>query len=374
MHNETSGRQATINDVAAHAGVSIKTVSRVLNGERYVAEATKDVVLAAAAMLGYTPSFSARNLARGTSRTIGLAYATAIDGSSAIIPHYSQAILSGTLDACRTKDFGVLMLPCDRAAVDPAKEILREAKERRISGLIVAAPICNLPGILPALRNANLPFVCIGPDELEQDTMGITINNREACFEMTRHILALGHRRIAFIKGNATSRESMERLAGFKQAMNEAQVEVDPELIVTGNHMFECGFACGQQLLDLKHRPTAIFASNDDMAVGVMHAAYARGLSLPRDLSVAGFDDSGIAKTIWPQLTTVHQPLIEMASAAVNAIVNQTIASHNGLSFPAQMHYKFDCGVVVRGSLAVCADGSDERVFESERTPNVSVR
>ena len=373
MNTETNGRQATINDVAAHAGVSIKTVSRVMNGERHVAEATKDMVLAAAAMLGYTPSFSARNLARGVSRTIGLAYATAIEDSSSVIPHYSQAILSGTLEACRTKDFGVLMLPCDRNAVDPAKEILREAKERRISGIIVAAPICNLPGVLPALRNANIPFVCIGPDELEADTMGITINNREACFEMTKHMLGLGHRRIAFIKGNATSQESKERFAGFKQAMELAHIPVDPELVVTGNHMFECGLACGQQLLDLKNRPTAICASNDDMAVGVMHAAYARGLSLPRDLSVAGFDDSGIAKTIWPQLTTVHQPLIEMASAAVNALVNQTIATHNGLSFPVQMHYKFDCDVIVRGSLSVFEEASDVRKIENKNITNISI-
>ncbi|MFL9966689.1 substrate-binding domain-containing protein [Paraburkholderia sediminicola] len=169
---------------------------------------------------------------------------------------------------------------------------------------------------------------------------------------MTEYILSLGHRRIAFVRGPQLSRDSDERLAGYREAMQQAGVSVDPGWIVTGNHMFESGVTCGRQPLALSPRPTAVFASNDDMAAGVMHAAYASGLALPGDLSVAGFDDSDIARTIWPTLTTVHQPLLEMASTAVDALINQ-VKKPVGPKVESRLkNTVFQCNLVCRGSVA----------------------
>jgi LacI family transcriptional regulator len=329
----------------------MKTVSRVLNSEPYVNETTRKLVLGAAAELGYAPNPSARNLARGVSHVIGLAYATAVDGSSAAIPHYSQGIQAGTLAACQHRDYGVLLFPCARDNPRPADDIVRQALARRVRGLIVAAPVCNLPGVLPALQASQIPYVCVSPDNAEEDAGNVSINDRQAARSMTGHILALGHRRIAFVRGPQLSRDTDERLAGYREAMQEAGVVVDPRWIVTGNHMFESGVACGHQLLALSPRPTAVFASNDDMAAGVMHAAYASGLALPADLSVAGFDDSDIARTIWPPLTTVHQPLLEMAAAAVDALISKVRKPAERETQSRLKNTVFQCNLVFRGSV-----------------------
>jgi LacI family transcriptional regulator len=169
---------------------------------------------------------------------------------------------------------------------------------------------------------------------------------------MTEHILRLGHRRIAFIRGPHLSRDSDERLAGYEEAMKQAGVKVDPRWIVTGNHMFESGVTNGEKLLALEPRPTAVFASNDDMAAGVMHAAYRMGLSLPGDVSIAGFDDSDIARTVWPPLTTIHQPLLEMAAKAVDALVTKVRGRGNDDCVSMLKPFVFDCALVVRGSVA----------------------
>lgn len=345
-------KSVTITDVAKRAGVSMKTVSRVLNNEPYVNEATRELVLNAATELGYAPNPSAQNLARGVSHTIGLAYATAVAGSSAAIPHYSQGIQVGALEACEQRDFGVLLLPCARDNSNPAEEIIRKARGRRVSGLIVAAPVCNLPGVIPALQASQIPYVCVSPDVREDGTGSVSVNDREAARLMTEHILSLGHRRIAFIRGPQLSRDSDERLAGYEEAMKQAGVKIDPRWVVTGNHMFESGISNGQKLLALEPRPTAVFASNDDMAAGVMHAAYSMGLSLPDDVSIAGFDDSDIARTVWPPLTTIHQPLLEMAAKAVETLVTTVRGRGNDDCLSLLKPFVFDCALVVRGSVA----------------------
>jgi len=342
-------RHATITDVAEQAGVSIKTVSRVLNNEPHVNVATKEAVNAAALKLHYVPHPSARNLARSSSLTIGLIYGAAIDGTAAIIPHYSQGIQAGTLEACRRLDFGVLLLPFHRESMDLPAKIVRQARDRRVSGLLVAAPICNLPGVLPAIRKDGLPCVCLGLNEPIPDVPTVDVNDLESALLMTRHLLDLGHRRIAFVKGYFAARDGAERLAGYHKAMREAGVAVDESWVVQGDHSFESGIECGEHLLSLQARPTAVFANNDDMAAGVMHAAYRRGMSLPDDLSVVGFDDSEIAKTIWPQLTTIRQPLVEMADAATERLV-QLLRPTDESTYARSNHQQLTCDLVIRGS------------------------
>src|SRR5574341_946056 len=198
MKHDGGRRPATIIDVAARAGVSFKTVSRVLNEERYVNPATRAEVLAAVEALGYTPHPSARNLRRGSSRTIGLAYATVVGEPGSVIPHYSQGVQLRALDACQRADFGILLLPCRRDSPTLPAEIVRRAQAWRVSGLVIAAPMCNAPGVVSAVRTAGLPYTCINPNEIEEDMPSVMVNDREAAREMTRYILSQGHRRIAF--------------------------------------------------------------------------------------------------------------------------------------------------------------------------------
>lgn len=349
MPQNSKFRPATISDVAELAGVSIKTVSRVLNNEPYVNAATKDAVNAATLKLNYVPHPSARNLARSASLTIGLVYGAAIDGTAAIIPHYSQGIQAGTLEACKRLEFGVLLLPFHRDAPGLPEKIVTQARQRRVSGLLIAAPICNLPGVLPAILKAELPSVCIGLNEPIEDIPTVDVNNFESALLMTQHLLGLGHRRIAFVKGYFAALDGSERLAGFRKAMKDAGITVDGSLLVQGDHSFESGVKCGEQLLSLAVPPTAVFANNDDMAAGVMHAAYRRGMKLPHDLSVVGFDDSEIARTMWPQLTTIHQPLIEMAEAATERLVQMLRPNdHKAATKPNKQRFK--CDLVIRES------------------------
>jgi LacI family transcriptional regulator len=342
-------RPATISDVAELAGVSIKTVSRVLNNEPYVNVITKDAVSAAALQLNYVPHPSARNLARSTSLTIGLVYSAAIDGTAAIIPHYSQGIQAGTLEACKRLGFGILLLPYHRDELGLPEKIVTQARQRRVSGLLITAPICNLPGVLQAILKAELPSVCIGLNEPTEQIPTVDVNNFESSLKMTRHLLSLGHRRIAFVKGFFAALDGSDRLAGFKKAMEEAGIPVECDLVVQGDHSFESGVKCGEQLLSLSVPPTAVFANNDDMAAGVMHSAYRRGMKLPENLSVVGFDDSEVARTIWPQLTTVHQPLIEMAEAATEKLV-QMLRPNDDKSAVKPNRQQFQCDLVIRGS------------------------
>ncbi|RFU45028.1 LacI family DNA-binding transcriptional regulator [Paraburkholderia sp. DHOC27] len=359
VKRDVTMKSVTITDVAKRAGVSMKTVSRVLNNEPYVNERTRELVLSAATELGYAPNPSAQNLARGVSHTIGLVYAPAVAGAGAVIPHYSQGIQSGALDACERLDFGLLLLPCARDNPDPGLEIVRQARSRRLSALIVAAPVCNLPGVAHALQASQIPYFCVSPDVLEDGIGSVSVNDRQAARRMTEHILSLGHRRIAFVRGPHLSRDSDERLAGYLEAMQRAGVIVDPRWVVTGNHMFESGLACGKDLMTLEPRPTAVFASNDDMAAGVMHAAYGLGLSLPADVSVAGFDDSDIARTVWPPLTTIHQPLLEMAAKAVDALVAEVKDRGAGDYVSSLKPFIFDCTLMIRGSVAALSHPDD---------------
>lgn len=358
MPQSLKTRPATISDVAEMAGVSIKTVSRVLNNEPYVNIVTKEAVNAAALQLNYVPHPSARNLARSASLTIGLVYGAAIDGTAAIIPHYSQGIQAGTLEACKRLEFGVLLLPFHRDSLGLPEKIVTQARQRRVSGLLISAPICNLPGVLPAIRKAELPSVCIGLNEPMEDMPTVDVNNFESALLMTRHLLGLGHRRIAFVKGYFAALDGSERLSGFTKAMEEAGITMESQLVVQGDHSFESGVKCGDQLLSLSHPPTAVFANNDDMAAGVMHAAYRRGMKLPNELSVVGFDDSEIARTIWPQLTTIHQPLMKMAEAATERLV-QMLRPNADKSVAKSNRQQFQCDLVIRGSAASPCSSSD---------------
>jgi LacI family transcriptional regulator len=305
--------RATITDVARLSGTSIKTVSRVFNDEPFVRAATRQRVLSAASELEYHPNVAARSLVRGRSSMIGLFY----ENPS---PNYVVDLQTGSLDRLHGERFRLLLFPCESAA-QVAGRLPGIARSAGLEGMIIAPPIGDDPATITALLKAGIPFVRIAPTHAPEVSPAVRIDDAAAARDMTRHLIALGHRRIALIRGEPTHPSSAERFQGYRDALAEAGLEIDPSLIDEGHYTFESGLAAGRRLLATRSRPSAIFAANDDMAAGVLVAAQEHGLSIPGQLSIAGFDDSLISRVVWPQLTTIRQPTYEMARCATDALL-----------------------------------------------------
>jgi LacI family transcriptional regulator len=315
---------ATISDVAEVAGVSIKTVSRVFNEEPNVREETRKRVLQVVADLDYHPNLAARSLAGRKSFLIGLLY----DNPCA---NYILGLQSGSLDRLRGDKWRLLVVPCEESARMGGKSTVSMVRAAGVGGVILTSPICDNAEIVNELLAARIPMVRIAPaDSVGVDAVApsVGMDDRSAAAEITRHLIELGHRRIAIILGDPTHSSNDERWAGFCRAMTEAGLTIDPSLIGRGLYTFESGLEAARPLLDRADRPTAIFAQNDDMAAGAIVAAGELGIAVPGELSVAGFDDSQIASTVWPRITTIRQPIRAMAQAATDALVKIMEGTH----------------------------------------------
>jgi LacI family transcriptional regulator, galactose operon repressor len=307
-------RRASIHDVAEQAGVSIKTVSRVLNREPNVSQATRDRVMEAVSALSYRPNIFARGLASVRSFLIGLLY----DNPSA---SYVAGLQFGALARCREEGYHLIVEVLDSQDPELGRAISSLVNESVLHGVILTPPLCDSPVVLEALTSAGASFVRIAPGRAVADAPSVTIDDRRAARDMTAYLLSLGHRRIGFIKGHPEHGAAHERFEGYAEALREAGVSVDPQFCAQGLFSYQSGMEAAEQLLSLKTRPTAIFASNDDMAAAVLAASQRYNLRTPGELSVAGFDDSLVAQVVWPRLTTCKQPIAEMAAAAVSMLV-----------------------------------------------------
>lgn len=299
----------TIKDVSAMAGVSTKTVSRVLNKERYVSEDARARVEAAVAQLNFRPSQAARALAGRRSFQIALIY----DNHS---PHYIHQIQTGVWGRCIEEGVRLLAQPCDAASPSLADEVGGLIDQTQVDGVILSSPVTDAAAALDELERRNIPYVRISPGTEHGRSSSVSMDDAQAADEMTSHLVALGHRRIAFIIGHPNHAASDLRLYGYRRALDRAGIAFEPKYVRPGLFDFASGEAAAERLLDLPVPPTAVFASNDDMAAGVLTVAHRRGLSPPRDLSVAGFDDTALARQLWPPLTTVRQPTRDLAYAA----------------------------------------------------------
>ncbi len=308
--------KATIDNVAALAGVSIKTVSRVVNKEPNVRQATRDKVLKAIDELDYRPNLSARSLAGNRSYVIGLLY----DNPSA---NYVIDVQDGVLSTCRSQDYDVLIHPCNHQDPDIGREIRDLLRQTRIDGVILTPPLSDVVPILDVLKERQLPFVRIAPTFDKAVSPYVETNDAEAAYDMTCELIALGHERIGFVAGHPDHRAVSYRFEGYRAALVENDIPLDEALVAQGYNSFESGEEAGKVLLSLDVRPTAIFAANDDMAAGVMMVAHQQGLSIPDELSVVGFDDTPVAHQIWPSLTTVRQPIKAMAQKATDLLLKQ---------------------------------------------------
>lgn len=306
--------KSTITDVARQAGVSIKTVSRVLNKEPNVTQKTRERVLAAATSLNYKPNLSARSLAGARSYMLALIY----DNPSA---NYIANFQHGATDACRVHGFHIVIEPVDIRDPDSLTIIADFLQRLPMDGVILTPPWSDNADLIALLNRINKPYVLVAPSKDDPDSLIVKMDNTHATYELTTYLINMGHKDIGFIKGHPTHGETPLRYEGFIQAMTAAGLTVRDDWIKQGDFSFDSGVACAEEILSGDELPSAIFASNDDMAAGVISVAGRRDLAVPGDISVAGFDDIPLATTLYPQLTTIAQPIYEMGVQAAKSLI-----------------------------------------------------
>ena len=336
-------RNVTIDDVAQRAGVSIKTVSRVFNREPNVRPATRDKVLAAAKELDYWPNLSARRLASNRSFVIGLLY----DNPQS---DYVTDIQHGSLEVCRREGYDLLIHPCTNAAPDLVDETLGLYRQTTVDGFILTQPVADWEPLTAALGESGIRFVRVSQRHPDGISPCISVDDEQAAYKLTAHLISLGHRRIGFIMGHPDHGSSHDRLRGFCAALDQHQLPQERALVEQGLYNFESGYSCARRLLSLEPRPTAIFASNDHMAMGVLIAAHEQQLRIPADLSVCGFDDTPMARYAWPPLTTVRQPIREIARLATEILVKILRGDE-----PEENSYRLRSEFVRRASTGPCS-------------------
>lgn len=311
----------TVQDVARAAGVSAMTVSRVINGSGPVREETRERVMEAVTRLGYSPNIAARNLATGEPTQIGMLYAN----PSAV---YLSQFLIGALARARRAGCHLILEPCEEETEDAQRQAARDFAGMRVDGVLLPPPLSGSQAVTEELAACGIPYACVGA---VAGPLAVRIDDFGAASAMTEYLLALGHRRIGFIRGHPNLRASEQRWLGFLAALDAHGVDRSAIGVEQGYFTYASGLAAARALLDAPVRPTAIFASNDDMAAATVGVAHRRGLRVPEDLSVVGFDDSPLATSVWPELTTVRQPIAAMAETALELLLHREEAAEKVL-------------------------------------------
>ena len=341
---ETAERRTgkpTINDVARLAGVSKKTVSRVINRSPLLNDETRERVEKVIRELGYVPNPQARALALRRNFLIGLIH----DNPNA------QMVLNvqqGILEALHGTEFAMVIRPVDRNSSRMLEDVRQFLEQQRLYGVVLLPPISENDRLARLCDELDCRYVRMGSAELDDPDHMVASNDREAVREAVAFLVQQGHRLIGLIEGPDGFRSARERRLGFEDALAAAGIKLPRSLIAQGNYTFETGVSAANRLLDLSPRPTAIFASNDEMAAGVVHTARDRGIEIPTELSVIGFDDTPIAAHIWPPLTTVRWPIISMARAAAFKLVGSLVNADSKAPEPSM----FISSLVRRGSVA----------------------
>jgi LacI family transcriptional regulator len=327
----------TIRDIAELAGVSISTVSRAVNGRGDVSEETRTLVRRIAREQGYTASRDARGLSTGRTGLIGVTLPV-------IHPTYFSSIVASVAEALDVHDMRIVLCPTQHQH-DREISLIERLMHGTTDGAILVLPE-ESGSELRSLARQGYRYVVVDPGEQPDDDIpAVSAAHSAGADQAVRHLLGLGHRRIAAITGPRGRMATEERLRGYYAAMAGAGVLPDAQLVAESNFKVEGGFDAAARLLELPDRPTAIFAFNDPLAIGAMRAARSRGLRVPEEVSIVGFDDTIEAQFVTPGLTTVRQPLTEMGRMAVSLLVrlleNQAHAT---------LHVELATTLVIRGS------------------------
>lgn len=321
MGGNGSFMSATLKDVAKLAGVAPSTVSGVLNGTTRVREKTRLRVMQAVKELNYRPNHVARSLRLQGTKTLGLVIPSITN------PFY-PAIARGVEDVANTYGYSVLLGNTDRT---PKKEqkYIETLLDKQVDGLILADSQVSDALILEMAERPRIAIVMMNRGIESSNVDEIWVDFRGAAIQMTEHLIEAGHRRIAFIAGPRNVWRSEERLRGYQEALTRHQIDLDKSLIIRGEFDHQSGYEAGEELLKQKDRFSAIFASNDLMAIGCMTALQDNGVSIPGDISVVGFDDIELAFFVRPKLSTVYQPNYEMGAAAVRMMMERIQGERN---------------------------------------------
>lgn len=309
-------RRPTINDVARLAEVSKKTVSRVINQSPLVNEETRQKIAKVIDDIGYEPDPQARGLASQRSFLLGIIY----DNPNS---QYVVNIQAGILEGCRKSGFELVVHPCDRTSAQFPKEMRQFVERQKLDGVILLPPLSEDDGLAAMLTEVGCRFIRVACVPLDVAAHLVVYEDYKGAAEVADHLVALGHRRIAFIAGTPQYRSAQERRRGFADGLARHGVTLDPELCVQGAYTFQSGQDCAEKLLSMENPPTAIFASNDEMAVGIYRVAYQRGIAIPQRLTVVGFDDSPLASRICPALSTVRSPIRDMGQMAAEKLIQR---------------------------------------------------
>jgi LacI family transcriptional regulator len=311
--------------IAERAGVSIGTVSHVINGTATVRPKLRERVIEAIRSMGYQPSALAQGLRKNRTNMLGM-----------VIPDITNpffpGVVRGVEDVAYKRSFRVILCNADN---DPSKEesYVRELRSYHIAGLlIIPAAGADISGHLRAYASASVPVVCI--DRVPEGWKGdaVLVANAEGAYLATRHLIQVGHRRLAVIAGPLKLTNAAERLKGFTRALNEARIEIEPEYVQEARFDTASGYQAALRLLQMLPRPTAIFACNDLMAFGVLQAARELNLRCPEDLSIAGFDSLEFTKFTDPSLTSVYQPGYQLGATAARLLLQRV----DGMRFAAK--------------------------------------
>jgi LacI family transcriptional regulator len=332
----------TITDVAAHAGVSIKTVSRVINNVQSVRASIRERVQRSIEKLDYHPNPSARGLGGNRSYLLGLLYDVSCG-------YYTTSVLAGVIERSRAAKYQVVMEPCDYNARSLVVDVTRNVRQSRVDGVILTPPISDLKSVTTVLESQAIPYVRIAPGKHTDTFRSVCTNDLESCASMTEQLAALGHQRISFIIGNPDHAAVLDRYRGYLKGLASCGLRLDKSLVAQGFNSYESGVQCARKLLNVAatKRPTAIFASNDEMAAGVLAVAHSMGLGVPENLSVVGYDDAPLASQVWPALTTVRQPIPDMAAKAAElllGILRGEPADHAKHMLPSSLTFRHSTG------------------------------
>ncbi len=305
-------RGITILDVAREAGVSPTTVSRVLNNQDHVRPDKRARVLTAMTRLGYVVNQQARSLAGGRSHVIGLLV-------HEVGVAYTGEIVRGIEEELVAAQYELMLYTTHRRKTKESTYVATLTRGMT-DGLLLLLPL-NPQAYLETLHHERFPYVVIDYQGCDDYSPTVIARNRQAAFEVTSYLIGLGHRRIGFIAGNPELSSAIQRLDGYRAALEAHQIPYDADLVVDGEFLQAGGYQAANQLLDLPDPPTAIFAANDISAFGAMDAIRNRGLTIPDDISIVGFDDIPQAAHVHPSLTTVRQPLEEMGRLATRMLL-----------------------------------------------------
>ena len=318
MQVRARDRVPTINDVADQAGVSKRTVSRVINNSDKVNEQTRLKVQAVIDKLNYSPSSQARGLAASRSFLLGLIYD--------VPTLFVNDVQRGLLSVCHDEGYDIVVHPCEFGSEHLLNDVRRFVNRVKVDGVIMLPPVSEIHELGELLDDIGVPYVRFSSELSKQPWRLVVTDYELAVTEMTDHLVELGHRAIGFISGPKKNISSQKRQEAFVNALARHGLELDDEFVVEGAFTYESGTRAAEELLSKKVRPTAIFAANDEMAFGVMNVANAKGIVVPDDLSVVGFDGTAFATFVIPSLSTICRPTREMASLAARkllAIINE---------------------------------------------------